>query len=91
MRTAKISDGRGSKQRRLRSFFVILTASLVTASAVLLSYVILPVFGIDPDIPIRQYDKLRALAGVGTMFTIVILMYGLSVKILSWIFWKLRI
>lgn len=57
MMSAKISDGRSERDKKARAFFHILSACIITSIAMALSHFISPFFGIDTNVPVREYDK----------------------------------
>ncbi|KZN70511.1 hypothetical protein N478_00985 [Pseudoalteromonas luteoviolacea S4060-1] len=48
-------------------------------------------FGVDVTKPLREYDKAIVLSGFALMLFSLAILYGVSFKILSWIFAKFRI
>ena len=51
MMSANISDGRSERDKKARAFFHILSIAMA------LSHFISPFFGIDTNVPVREYDK----------------------------------
>lgn len=91
LKSAKISDGRSEREKRVRSFFHILSACIITSITVLLSHIISPFFGIDTNVPIREYDKILVFYCFLIILLAVVGMYALSIKVLSWLFNRLNV
>jgi hypothetical protein len=92
LKSAKISDGRGNREKNARAFFHILNGCIVTSITMVLSHVIIiPLFGIDTNVPIREYDQSLVLYCFFVILSTVVGMYMLSIKILNWVFQKLKI
>lgn len=91
MRSIKFSDSVSERGKKLRLWIHLINVCVVSFLYVLLVHKVGAELGIDVNRPLREYDKLTVLSGFGLMLLSFILLYGLSFKILSWLFFKFKI
>lgn len=91
MGSLKFSDSSSKSGKRKRLLLHILNVCIVTFIYVLLVHKIGNEFGIDVDKPLREYDMRTVLTGLVLMVFSLAVLYGISFKILKWIFFKLKI
>lgn len=91
IQTPNIKDGRTKNNRRLRFLFVLLNVLIISILGMFLIYSLAPIWGLSPDIPVRNYDGILVLSLIGVFILSITLMYMVSLFVLNWIFRTLHI
>lgn len=91
MRSIKFSDSVSERGKKIRVWVHLMNVCIVTFIYVLLVHKVGAELGIDVNKPLRQYDKVTVLCGLGLMLLSLTILYGISFKILSWLFFKFKI
>lgn len=91
MRSIKFSDSASERGKRLRVWIHLINVCTVSFIYVLLIHKVGAELGIDVNKPLRELDKVTVLSGLGLMLLSFTILYGISFKILSWLFFKLKL
>lgn len=91
MKSIKFSDAVSEKGKKLRILIHLINVFVVSCVYILLVHKVGVELGIDVNRRLREYDKFTVLTGFGLMIILFTLLYGISFKILSWLFFKFKI
>tara|TARA_B100002049_G_C16054388_1_gene365065 strand:- start:488 stop:763 length:276 start_codon:yes stop_codon:yes gene_type:complete len=91
MGSLKFSDSTSEKGKKVRLIIHTINVFIVTFIYITLVHKVGAELGIDVNKPLREYDKVIVLSGFALMLFSLAILYGVSFKILSWIFSKLKI
>jgi len=91
MQSFNISDAKTEKNKNTRKFIHIINAAIVTSVFVILLRLVAKLLSINPDLPIRSMDGGMVGLFLLSMLILLVLLFGLSLFILGYIFGKLRV
>lgn len=91
MRSLKFSDSASERGKKLRLWLHVINVIIVTFVYVILVHKVGTELGIDVNKPLKEYGKFTVLSGFALMLVSLTILYGISFKLLSWIFFKFKI
>lgn len=91
MASIKFTDSNSEKGKRIRLLIHFVNVILVTFVYILLVHRVGAELGVDVNKPLREYEKSTVFIGLASMLLTLAILYGISFKVISWIFLKLRI
>jgi hypothetical protein len=91
MRSLKFSDSTSGRGKKLRLWLHLINVIIVTFVYVMLVHKVGAELGIDVNKPLKEYDKFTVLSGFALMLVSLTILYGISFKLLSWLFFKFKI
>lgn len=91
MTSIKITNSNSEKAKRIRLLIHLINTIVITFLYVLLVNKVGAWLEIDVNKPLREYEKSTILAGLVSMLLFQATLYGISFRIISWIFQKFRI
>ncbi len=91
MASIKFTDSTSQKGKRIRLLIHFINVIVVTFSYVLLVHRVGAELGIDVDRPLREYETSTVFIGLASMLLALAILYGISFKLISWLFFKLGV
>lgn len=91
MKSIKFSDSVSERGKNLRVLIHAINVCFITFVYVFLVHKVGAELGIDVNKPLREYDIVIVISGLGLMILSLSILYGISFKVLSWLFFKFKI
>lgn len=91
MRSLKFSGSASERGKKLRFWLHLINVIIVTFVYVMLVHKAGAELGVDVNKPLKEYDKFTVLSGFAFMLVSLTILYGISFKIISWLFFKFKI